>query len=543
MAKSSMKNDRGVALLTVLAVVLLLTFVGMVAIITSKTEMDISGVQRTERTTFYAAEAGVEKAIGLLMDSYQSYGVAPDPLPSGELEIGGYTVTYNTVDQGPAEFQTLTRGAYEALYAQVKSFSIEAEVTGGVSNARVRVTQDIEDALIPLFQFAVFYEDDMEVSPGPTMTMSGRVHTNSDMYIQSENSLYFESYTTAAGHIFHGRHPESGKTTNYGDVFIRDAVEEYENMKNLDGSFLDSQDADWVYSSLERWDGLVEDGAHGITELYLPVVSEGEPIGLIQRGAGNADSFEHDADLKFVDGAVYAKDDLGVWQDVTTTMLQDSILTFGSFFNFRETKWISSYDIDIAKLNESAYFPDNGIIYAAHIDDINGAIRLVEGAELSAPLTVATENPLYTLGDYNSVNKKSAALICDAYNVLSNAWDDINSIGSVDQRVASNTTVNACFITGFVPSRNNHYSGGMENLPRYLEQWSDKTFYYRGSIVQMWESQKATGIWYYGGYFFTSPIRDWAFDEMYLDPTNLPPATPMVNAVQRGRWIHQLVSL
>jgi hypothetical protein len=526
----------------VLAILLLLTFVGTVAVITSKTEVDISGVGRTERMAFYAAEAGVEEGIGQILNHYEDYGTPPDPLPSGEMELNHYTVTYETIDTGSAEFKTLTHGAYEGLYALVKSFTVQAEATGGAYGARVRVSQRWEDALIPLFQFAVFYEMDLEIAPPTGMTLAGRVHTNADIYVQSENSVLFESYLTAADSIHHGRHPNSGKSDSYGDVLIVDAVGDTQNMENLDGSWLDSGDSNWVYSSLERWDGLVEDGAHGITELYMPVVTEGEPIDLIRRGDGNPVSLEHEADLKFVDGAVYFWDG-DAWQDVSAEMEADSILTYGSFFNYREVKWVSSYDINISKLNASPYFPDNGIIYAAHTDQDAGVIRLVEGAVLAGPLTVGTVNPLYTLGDYNSVDKKPAALITDAYNVLSNAWDDANSTSMLNLRVASNTTVNACFITGLVPSQDNHYSGGLENLPRFLEKWTDKTFCYRGSMVSLWESERAMGIWYYGGYYYTAPDRDWAFDLMYLDVSNLPPGTPQINAVQRGIWTHRLASL
>ena len=91
---SPIGNQRGVALLAILAIVILLTFLGTVAIITSKTEMDISGVGRTEKKAFYAAEAGVEKVIGLILENYQTHGIPPEPLPSGEMDVNGYTVTY-----------------------------------------------------------------------------------------------------------------------------------------------------------------------------------------------------------------------------------------------------------------------------------------------------------------------------------------------------------------------------------------------------------------------------------------------------------------
>lgn len=548
-----LKNEKGIALLTVLAIVLLLTFVGTVAVITSKTEVDISGVERTERMAFYAAEAGLEEAIGQILGNYEDYGMPPSPLPSGQKEINGYTVTYTTVDSGYDQLQTLSHGAYEGLYASVRTFSVDALATGGAYGARAQVSQRIEDALIPLFQFGVFYEMDLEIAPNQVMTLAGRVHTNADMYLQSADSLKIESYagwdtvavrtfTTAASNIYHGRHPDSGLGPSWGEVVIMDAVEDYESMMNPDGTWLDCNDPAWVCSSMVRWDGLVEDGEHGITELYMPVVTQGEPIDLIKPGAGNPDSFEHQAGLKLVNGSVYYWDG-GAWQDVTSYMESNNILTYSSFFNYRELKWISSYDIDISGLNSSPYFPDNGIIYAAHTDANNGAIRLKNGAELAGPLTVATANPLYTWGDYNSVDKKPAAMLCDAFNVLSGAWDDAYSLHALNNRVASSTTVNACLMTGIVPSQGGNYSGGLDNLPRLLEKWTDRTLTYRGSMVVLWESEQATGTYYYGGLYFREPDRDWAFDTMYLNYDNLPPGTPVVNVVQRGHWLHSLAAL
>ena len=541
-----LRGEDGLALFIVLSIVLLLSVVGMVAVIRSKTEVDISGVERTERMAFYAAEAGMEKAIAVIQESYMTTGLPPDPLPSGTMELEGYTVSYTTVDKGPAEEKTLTHGAYEGLYALVKTYTIVADATGGAYNARSRLTQVVEDALIPLFQFAVFYEGDLEIAPPTQMNLEGRVHTNSDMYLQSDNGLEIDSYTTASGNIYHGRHPDSGKSESDGDVLIKDAADDYQNMKNEDGTWLDSTDPTWISSALDRWDGLVEDSHLGRSELHMPVVTEGEPLDLIKRGSESADSYEHKAGLKFVGGQVYHWEvvgEEGQWEDVTAEMTAQGILTNGSFYNYREGQWISSYDIDISKLNGSGYWPDNGIIYAAHTDGENGAIRLVQGQQLAGPLTVATENPLYTLGHYNTQQKQPAALLSDAYNVLSTSWDDSKSTKSLSYRRAGHTTVNACIMTGIVPSGDGHYSGGLENLPRFLEKWTNKTFTHQGSMVCLWESQQATGTWYYGGSYYTAPQRDWGFDEMYLDPTLMPPGTAMVNTVQRERWIHQLASL
>jgi len=538
-----LKGEEGVALFVVLAILLILSVLGTIAVFVSKTEVDISGVERTERMAFYAAEAGLEKALAVIQECYKTTGMPPSPLPAGTMELNGYAVKYATVDMGPAEYQSLNHGVYKGLYALVKSFSATAEATGGAYQARSAVAMEVDDALIPLYQFAVFYEDDLEIGPSEDMTLEGRVHTNSDLYLQCDKTLKIDSYTTAAGNIYHGRYSDSGKSESDGDVLIKDGPGDYQNMKNEDGSWLDCTDPDWVFSSYQRWDGKVEDSYHGRSELYLPVVMEGESSDLIKRGSESEDSYEHRADLKFVGGAVYSKNDEGDWEDVTASMEAAGILTYGSFYNYREGRYISSYDIDISELNGSGYWPDNGIIYAAHTDGENGAIRLVEGQQLAGPLTVATENPLYTLGHYNTQQKKPAALLSDAYNVLSTSWDDSKSTKSLSYRRAGHTTVNACIVTGIVPSGDGHYSGGLENLPRFLEKWTNATFSYLGSMVCLWESQQATGTWFYGGSYYTAPKRDWTFDTMYLDPALLPPGTPQVNTVQRARWKHQLASL
>lgn len=279
----------------------------------------------------------------------------------------------------------------------------------------------------------------------------------------------------------------------------------------------------------------------GMTELNLPVVTAGQPINMIQRaGSGNTDSYELKAGLKIVDEQAWYKTGTGTWQDVTSSLTSSGALTTKNFYNGRESKTVTTYDIDISKLNTSGYFPSNGIVYASRntVSGTEQAIRLVNGSTLAGPLTVATSNPLYIQGNYNTVNKKAAAVFTDALTILSGSWSDANSTKSLSNRVASNTSVNVSFLTGNTNSQDGHYSGGLENLPRFLEQWDGKSFTYRGSMIDLWFSQQATGLWSYGSYY-TAPNRDWAFDTALLNPANLPPGTPMVNIVQNTSWVRK----
>ncbi len=539
-----LKNEQGFTLLIFLSLLLMLTMIGVAAVMTSSTDVDIAGNDLHSISAFYAAEGGVEKAVSEIRTSYTTTGLPPSPLPSGTFNLGNLSVTYATVDQGPATQDVLTTGAYRGLYALVKNFTLTADATDMASGAKTRIVQEVQDALIPLFQFAVFYESDLEIYPGPNMTLGGRVHSNLDMYLGTHATLSIDSYTTAAGNLYYGRKPGSGQGLGtQGNIMIKDRDGVYQNMKNADGTYLDCTDPEWVAKSLARWGGEVEDKSHGITELNLPVVTSGDPIDLIKRGASNPSSFEHDAGLKIVDEGAWYRTGTDTWIDVTASLTGDSTLTTGSFYNGREGKWVTTYEIDIDRLNDSPYYPSNGILYAsrAQVAGTEQAIRVVNGEELKSALTVASNNPMYTLGDYNTVNKKAAALYTDALTILSNSWDDSKSNWSLGSRVASNTTVNAAFMTGNTNSEDNHYSGGLENLPRFLEKWDGRTFTYKGSMVDLWFSEQATGVWSYGSYY-TAPDRNWSFDMDFLNPANLPPGTPQVNAVLKVSWLQKIVS-
>ena len=76
-----------------------------------------------------------------------------------------------------------------------------------------------------------------------------------------------------------------------------------------------------------------------------------------------------------------------------------------------------------------------------------------------------------------------------------------------------------------------NYGGGLENFPRFLEDWSGDQMLYRGSLVSLFDSRFAMHKrWSWQGYY-SPPVRDWAFDLNFRDPTKLPPGTPTVGSV------------
>jgi len=144
------------------------------------------------------------------------------------------------------------------------------------------------------------------------------------------------------------------------------------------------------------------------------------------------------------------------------------------------------------------------------------------------------------LASTNTSLSKPASLVGDAITVLSTAWNDANGNTSLSSRAASSTTVNAAFLSGIVPtgiySSVKQYSGGVENFPRFLEDWSGDTLTYNGSMVVMFYSQIATGLWRgTGGTYdiYNPPNRAWAFDINFMNSLKLPPGTPSARALIR----------
>ena len=177
--------------------------------------------------------------------------------------------------------------------------------------------------------------------------------------------------------------------------------------------------------------------------------------------------------------------------------------------------------------------------------------------------TLASENPAYILGDYNANAANcsgqdvlappaawtfngahaASAVIADTVTLLSNNWNDLRSFNSptdVNGRRRrpprtsgwpshrERTSTFPCPTWGGTPSVPQDYGtdGGVHNFLRYLENWGGSNSNYMGSMVSLYYSQYATGIFKCCGTVYSPPTRKYAFDQDFLDLTKLPPGTP-----------------
>ena len=435
-----------------------------------------------------------------------------EPSTSGTFDLGGQTHPWSSAVIGPP----MTRLDPDGVTVVVTPYEITASVQEDTGFATVNQVVDL--TLTPLFQFMIFFDDDLEILPGPSMQLEGRVHANGNIYVGAGNTLTVDTdYFRATGSI-HRNRKNDGSTTG-GTVDIREqGTTNFTEMSNS----MDSDNADWTQMALDTWGGTVQDGSHGVTEIVPP------NLGTITQGG----YYHENADLVIVDGLAFDTDG-------NQLPMPPGVITETTMYDAREGTNITVTEVDMELLNSSGFFPQNGLIYAFRTDTTENqpnGVRLTNGEELAGPLTVVTEDPVYIQGDYNTVNKQGAAVISDAINLLSNAWDDSKGPGQLPG--ASDTTYNFAMITGNVrtPDGGGSYSGGFENLPRFHENWSGVTASIRGAFANLYGSSFAKSPWSYGGDRYRAPIRDWRFDPDLLDPNNLPPFTPNAVNVRRVLW-------
>ncbi len=562
--------QRGTVLLVALTAVLIIAAFAAALLASSQAEMKQAQTTRSVsdvRTLAEGATMAAEHAVLVAVAN-----TIPPPA-TGVLHHGPYDVPWSAQHIGNDTTEA------DAVGIQTIHQHWLVQSTADVQQFKHTVHRVLDVGLTPIFQYAIFYNQDLELLPGPSMTISGRVHTNHDLYVGvgGGNTLTIKSdYFRSVGDMFRMRKDDGSDTTGSVKIQKEGTTSLYDmwsqsqlkskgvpstsgfdsNFKgydaNNDGDLSDPGDwADFAVGSLSTWGGTVQTADQGVKPVEPP------SIGSIKRfenvGAGNGDYAWNPAisDYSFVGqgngdstkGRYYASADL-VIRDLkaydnkgnAVTMPPNALLS-KSFYDAREGKTVKVTQIDISILKGNGLLPKNGEIYASRSDATvsqpNG-IRLVNGSDLGQPLTVVTEDPLYVKGDYNTKNKQPAAVIADAVNLLSNSWDDSKKKGQLP--TAKATTYDMAMITGGDETVGTAYSGGFENLPRFHEMWDGINCKILGSFVKIYASELAKGKWVYGGDHYTAPNRLWDYDTAFNQVKNLPPFTPNVAQVRSSGW-------
>lgn len=160
-------NQSGFTTLIFLSLLLMLSLLGINAIMTSTTEVEIAGYEMNSTAALYAAEAGLEKASAVLTNQYNNYGKPPSSMPSDSFQIGKFAVSYEVTKPGVTVNKILTQGAYRGLYALSDEYVITARATAPGTKTQTSLQMTVDASVVPVYQFAVFYEEDLEIAPDP----------------------------------------------------------------------------------------------------------------------------------------------------------------------------------------------------------------------------------------------------------------------------------------------------------------------------------------------------------------------------------------
>jgi len=448
------------------------------------------------------------------------------------------------VQQGAvSNYQVLT-GSYAGLTGFASTYTVvsDARELDAPQNVVAGVLEGIQLTRIPIFQFAMYSSGEMEVSCGQPFEVTGPVHANGPLYVEPDNALTFDSGVTAVGNIVLGRDPLDTRGALGGTVTYH--VPPVSPVPPLTLPIGATNTPQAVREIIEPPASLFE----------LPT----SPIGSA-RYYNQCDVLLVVSNTNVVCLSGYFN---GFGTIATNTQVALFVNTNSSFYDWREHKTIFPIDINVGALATwstnstnliraargrapcSIYVYDKRTLPAADL----GAVRLTNGMQLPPlGLTVATADPLYVQGHYNQPAATNlgtnitttclpASLVADAITILSVNWSDGNASQPLGSRNAAPTTVNAAILAGEMDTTLGHYSGGMENFPRFLESWgSGNPFTYNGSMVKMFPSLYATNVWGQTN-VYNPPKRNWAYDINFNDPSKLPPLTPSLQVVSRSQW-------
>jgi Tfp pilus assembly protein PilX len=418
----------------------------------------------------------------------------------------------------------------------------------------------------------------------------------------SRGMIIDSNYVQAAGNMFRTYAATGGaaqvETGANGPIYVRqagttpkgDSIEDA-NPANDPGLVqwnlgFNSQSSNWATQSQSNWNGSVKDGQTGGGRLIAP------PLDSIGQG-GTYQGQAQSGGLE-IKNTPTGPQVLASGTDVTSAInsAQPGTISTSTIWDAREGKNVPVITVNVGKLMKSGYRPSNGMIYAS---DVNATATSPTGVQLTnggyiAPssgavqgLTVVSPLPVYVTGDYNGhtdtstglttkrqvfnsdgspkldtagnpvfqtqsmdpntgglVDTQPCAIMADAVNLLSNAWNGSKTASS-GVPGASNTTYNFAMVANNQQTKSdaslpdNGYNGGLQNLPRFHEDWGGIKCNIAGAFVNLWRSQIATGQYGKGG-VYVPPERHWDYDQSFEVAGKTPPGAPMAMSIGRTTY-------
>lgn len=138
-------SESGIVLIVCLALLLMLSLIGIASIMTSSTEMDISGNAQQQTAAFYLADAGAERAMAILQDSSDwRYGFYDQSLGDG---------IYNVM-------------VFDSLSLPYLGMNLLVRSTGKMEGAETTIEVILAPRYRSKFEYAAYGRDDFKMMGG-----------------------------------------------------------------------------------------------------------------------------------------------------------------------------------------------------------------------------------------------------------------------------------------------------------------------------------------------------------------------------------------
>jgi hypothetical protein len=613
------KRERGFVLLLVVLLAAFSIYI-LAGVMNRTSTVSLLNLRSTQLNQLdNAAEAAIEKAYSrMAWDFNYGPGTVTNNLSSGVYKalvptssdnaywgnfvfsdpVNGTTnnlyVSFVTNYTGPLPAQFTNQFAYNS---PIYRFACNVTQPGSLVNVVGSAQEDVLLALVPITTYAIFYNGELEFTGCATMTVNGRVHSNADICVGAGggSTLTFNNLVTCCQTLSAPTRASWSYTqfdpTTWLTTFNGSYTTNYQNiniaitMTNTH-SIIDIPPAGEQVMSQQ---GQVR--LYNQAQVVLIVTNSplgGSPQVLLTLQTSYANNLPGADSSPIVYAMTNQTKTVMNTNPISATTIPLPFLTLtNSFVDLRQgnqSQFVTDIDVaaykDWVATNSKVTGKFTGgakptVLYVADRRNIGttkqSVVRLSNGAQLppntygglNLGFTVATQNPLYVQGDYNTTTDGThfstslgattngysvpAAVLCDALTLLSANWSDANSaLGTGSRRAASAMTFNAAIVTGNVPSTgtgSTQFSGGVHNITRLLEDWSvnSSTLTMNTSIVVLFASQMATNQWQLpynsssSGYY-NPPTRRWGFDQTYYSPNHQPPGVPCALLPIRFNW-------
>jgi type II secretory pathway pseudopilin PulG len=591
-------NSRaGYALLMVMMIVGIAALVAGSTLQRTYTVSSLNQRSKQYQAAMYAAEASVEKVYARFRADYLTGG---DAAISNSLALGYYQNAVPTSSENShwANFQFWNaQGVNNQNYVAMTSNKVYQVLDGpytglsgwrglyrvvsnarplqGINAASAGVQQEIAVDTIPAFQFAIFYNGQLEFTWCAPLTVRGRTHANGPICLgpSSSSSLTFLGTVTTTSSILKSNLGGYSSGSMTGPVTYNGTPKNTTKVPTLQLPIGENNTPAAVREILYMPQS--SDSASMASQRYH---NKAAVVVLVSNATISLTVKDLDELTGTTTNLTYDSSSPTLAQQTNLVRVMPFLSLTNTFTDYREGKrvkasqvnmgilknWLVTNSMILARYNPVAG-PYPNIMYVGDFRTASTnlyAVRVMNGSIIptngpahaqASGFTLATPNPIYVWGHYNTPNASHlgttntsatfpASLVGDALTVLSPNWADSTygtSTTTLSSRGAANTTVNAAIIAGAVYSTGTatgQWSGGVHNLPRLLEDWPGRTLTLNTSLVNLYNSVKASTQFQNPGIYYNAPTRAFNFDQNFLQAAKLPPGTPTVSFLFRSKW-------